>query len=636
MLSVLNKIYSPSFSWKQKLKIVIVITLLGLILVTGSGYMGLSSVSKSFLQQKAATEYDTKSITLAGKLLQLKLASQNLTTKNSDRFSTDLQALKSLAFDMQAMANNLNYQRLNSFSARLSELVGAYADGNKVILDGRSIIGFSPNEGKLKNLYTAQKKLEDISFSMIEDDVINMITGQKGYLITKSKADKQKLETGLTNLEATIIDMGWEDIEIGQSIAVYRNAYDKIKNLIDKESTIASELQPVLTELNDIVQQQQKFLNDTVIKQVIAQADSTQQTAMNIMLIAAIIVGIIILISLGAIARELNNQLKLMQNFLKQVAEGNFSKRLETNDNKNDEFTQLKKASNLMVHDISNMIAQVLDGNDSLLEIRKHLRNSVKQLAGTSEEVDQKTQQSTDATRQISVAVTNVAERSVHVSETVKSASDNTITGNIVINDCVSSMGHIAELISEANQEVVELGLASEKMVGIIDVINGLADQTNLLALNAAIESARAGEAGRGFSVVADEVRALAQKTVNATRSIDNIIQDFTNQSKKIAELMNQGITLTSSGEENANNAKGSFDAIQSSIKEIATEMDQVVVAVEEISYNTNDIATQVGDICEQGETTKKIRQELEGYSHELSGQTKKIGRITQGFKLAD
>jgi methyl-accepting chemotaxis protein len=636
MLSVLNKIYSPSFSWKQKLKIVIVITLLGLILVTGSGYMGLSSVSKSFLQQKAATEYDTKSITLAGKLLQLKLASQNLTTKNSDRFSTDLQALKSLAFDMQAMANNLNYQRLNSFSARLSELVGAYADGNKVILDGRSIIGFSPNEGKLKNLYNAQKKLEDISFSMIEDDVINMITGQKGYLITKSKADKQKLETGLTNLEATIIDMGWEDIEIGQSIAVYRNAYDKIKNLIDKESTIASELQPVLTELNDIVQQQQKFLNDTVIKQVIAQADSTQQTAMNIMLIAAIIVGIIILISLGAIARELNNQLKLMQNFLKQVAEGNFSKRLETNDNKNDEFTQLKKASNLMVHDISNMIAQVLDGNDSLLEIRKHLRNSVKQLAGTSEEVDQKTQQSTDATRQISVAVTNVAERSVHVSETVKSASDNTITGNIVINDCVSSMGHIAELISEANQEVVELGLASEKMVGIIDVINGLADQTNLLALNAAIESARAGEAGRGFSVVADEVRALAQKTVNATRSIDNIIQDFTNQSKKIAELMNQGITLTSSGEENANNAKGSFDAIQSSIKEIATEMDQVVVAVEEISYNTNDIATQVGDICEQGETTKKIRQELEGYSHELSGQTKKIGRITQGFKLAD
>jgi len=598
--------------------------------------MGLNSVNKSFLKQKAATEYDTHSIILAGKLLQLKLASQSLTVKNSDNFSNDLQTLKNLVFDMQSMAKKLNYQRLNTFSERLSELVAAYVNGNKALLDGRSIIGFSPNEGKLKNLYSAQQGLEGVSFSMIEDDVVGMITGQKGYLITKSKIDKQKLEKGLTNLEAAIIDMGWEDIEIGKYVALYRNAYDEIKDLIDKEATITAELQPVLIELNDIVQQQQKFLNDEVITQVVAQADSAQQTAMNIMLIAAVIVGIIIFISLGAIARELNSQLKAMQIFLKKVAEGDFSKRLETNTNKNDEFTQLKIASNLMVHDVSDVIAQVLDGNRSLLEIRHHLEHSVEQLAGTSEEVDQKTQQSTDATQQISVALTDVAQRSVHVSETVQSAYDNTKIGDTVINDCVTSMTHITDLINKTNHEVTDLGQASEKMVNIIDVINGLADQTNLLALNAAIESARAGEAGRGFSVVADEVRALAQKTVNATSNIDCIIKDFTNQSQKIATLMSQGIQLTSSGEENANNAKDSFNAIQGSIKEIAAEMDQVVVAVEKISDNTTDIATQVSDICEQGETTKKIRLKLEANSHDLSEQTQNIGEITQRFKLAD
>jgi methyl-accepting chemotaxis protein len=635
MLSVLNSIFTLSFSWKQKLTIVIVITLLGLTLVTGSGYTGLNSVSKSFVQQKEATKYGTNSIILALKLLQLQLASQNLTVNNSDSFSNDLQSLQSLVLEMESMAKKSNYQRLSSFSTRLSELVGTYVDGNKSILDGRSIIGFSPNEGKLKTLYAAQKQLEDISFSMIEDNVIDMITGQKGYLITKSKADKQKLETGLTKLEAAVIDMDWEEIDIGQSVAAYRNAYDAIKDLIDKESTITAKLQPVLVELNDIVRQQQ-FLNDKVITQVVAQAGSVQQTAINIMLGAAIIVGIIIFISLGAIARELNSQLKAMQSFLKQVAEGDFSRRLKTNNNENDEFTQLKKASNLMVRDISDVISQVLDGNSSLLEIRKHLELSVKQLAISSEEVDQKTQQSTDATRQISVAVTDVAERSVHVSEKVQLASDNTKKGNIVINDCVTSMAQITELISETNQEVAELGQASEKMAEIISVINNLTDQTNLLALNAAIESARAGEAGRGFSVVADEVRALAQKTVNATSNIDCIIKDFTNQSQKIAKLMSQGIKLTSSGEENANNAKDSFDAIQGSIKEIAAEMDQVVVAVEEISYNTSDIATQVGDICEQGETTKKIRQKLEGYSHDLSEQTQNISEITQRFQLAD
>ncbi|MFT7387426.1 MAG: methyl-accepting chemotaxis protein [Candidatus Endobugula sp.] len=636
MLSVLKKLPIPSLSWKQKLTIVIAVTLLGLILVTGSGFMGLSSVSKSFVQQKAASEYDTKSIILAGKLLQLKLAAQDLTAENSAEFAADLEALSTLVLNMQAMSKGLNYQELSAFSERLSRLVNAYVSGNKTILEGRSIIGFTPNEGKLKGLYAAQKQLEEISFSIIDDDVVGMIAGQKGYLITKSPTDKARLEKGLANLEAIVIDMKWESIVIGQSVNKYRIAYDEIKGLIDKESTVAAELQPVLIELNDIVQQQKKFLDDTVITQVIAQAERAQQAATNIMLIAAIIVGVIIFISLGAIARELNIQLKSMHAFLEQVAEGNFSKRLETNNNEKDEFTQLKKASNLMVHDISDVISKVLDGNNTLLEIRKHLEYAVEQLAESSEEVEQKTKQSTEATQQISIAVNDVAERSVHVSETAQSASESTKTGGKVINDCVSSMSHIAELISETNHEVEELEQASTKMLGIIDVINGLADQTNLLALNAAIESARAGEAGRGFSVVADEVRALAQKTVSATSSIGDIIKNFNNQAKKMAKLMNQGIKLASSGEENANNAKGSFDAIEESIQKVAAEMDQVVIAVEEISYNTNDIASQVGDICEQGESTKKIRLRLEGYSHDLSNQTQKIAEVTQRFKLAE
>jgi hypothetical protein len=156
--------------------------------------MGLNSVSNSFVQQKAATEYDTNSIILAGKLLQLKLAAQDLTAENSAEFAADLEALSTLVLNMQSMSKGLNYQDLTAFSERLSRLVSAYVSGNKAILEGRSIIGFTPNEGKLKGLYAAQKQLEEISFSMIEDDVVSMITGQKGYLLTKSSTDKTKLE----------------------------------------------------------------------------------------------------------------------------------------------------------------------------------------------------------------------------------------------------------------------------------------------------------------------------------------------------------------------------------------------------------------------------------------------------------
>ena len=171
-------------------------------------------------------------------------------------------------------------------------------------------------------------------------------------------------------------------------------------------------------------------------------------------------------------------------------------------------------------------------------------------------------------------------------------------------------------------------------MLGIIDVINGLADQTNLLALNAAIESARAGEAGRGFSVVADEVRALAQKTVNATSSIGDIIKSFNDQSKRMGDLMEEGIKLASYGQENANNAMASIESIEESIQKVTAEMDQVVVAVEEISYNTNDIASQVETICDQSERTKETRLVMEGHTQKISSQAEALGQLTSRFKL--
>jgi methyl-accepting chemotaxis protein len=414
--------------------------------------------------------------------------------------------------------------------------------------------------------------MEKASFSMVEDDVITMITGQKGYLITKSEDDRRTLEKGLSNLEAMVSEMGWQDIKIGELTLAYRAAYDDIQDLFSAESAIEAQLQPVFNELKDIVAQQKVILDEDIIVQVTAKADDAQQTATNIMLVAALIVALVILTSLGTIARELNVQLKYMHKFLKKVAEGDFSGRLKTNSNQKDEFTQLKTAANLMVHDISRVIAEVVDGNNTVLNIRRHLEKAVAELAVTSVQVETKTQQSTAATHQISNAVDDVAQRSVGVSETIQSASKSTQTGGKVINECVDSMTQIVSLINETHTEVEDLTQSSTKMLGIIDVINGLADQTNLLALNAAIESARAGEAGRGFSVVADEVRALAQKTVSATTSIGDIIESFNMQSKKMGALMKQGINLTSAGQEHANNARSSFDSIDSSIQKVVGE----------------------------------------------------------------
>ncbi len=627
--------FSLHFSWKQKLSIVIAITLLGLLVVSGSAFMGLNSVNDSFQEQNAAVNYKKDALSLTNSLLKLESSVATLEKDNKALFLENLESLDQLSLSLQTDAANLDNKELVNYADRLHELVAAYVSQRKEWLNNRTELGFKPSEGKLGALFNALTAIEKISFSMIEEPIGKLVSGQRKYMITKDPENEGKMEDALSSLEKTAVQLNWEDNVVGKKIREYRKAFEAARKLAAKETSINKVLAPSTEELSALVEDLNDFLEKTVIQHVAKKADSTRKTVITIISILSVVVAIIIFISLGAIARQLNIELKNMRSFLKSVAEGNFSEQLAINNNEKDEFTQLRTASNHMVEDISGVISQVVDGNNTLLDIRQQLEKAVEQLGITSAEVEQKTQQSTVATQQISIAVNDVAKRSIDVSETAKSASDATKTGGKVVNDCVESMVNIVKLIENTHQEVTNLAQSSSQMLGIIDVINGLADQTNLLALNAAIESARAGEAGRGFSVVADEVRALAQKTVSATSSIGDIIKNFNDQSKRMGSLMEEGIKLASSGQENANNAMASFESIEGHIQKVAAEMDQVVVAVEEISYNTNDIATQVEHICEQSESTKQTRHTLEEHTHHLSSQAEAIGQLTSRFKLS-
>ncbi|MEO0442349.1 MAG: methyl-accepting chemotaxis protein [Pseudomonadota bacterium] len=629
------KISIVKLSWKQKLTTVVVLTLIGLAVVAIFAFIGLYTVNNSALKQQVAATYKQATLSFKHDLLALELSSLGINADNIDGFSAEITALVDKAQTMEEEAQALGYSELISSAQRIIELAKSYQNARQRWRENRESLGFAENQGVLKRIFSASNTLAEQSFSMIEADVSALITGQKSYLITKSANDEAKTEAALSNLETTVIDMDWQDIDIGKAVASYREAFSEARQLVNLERDIINEMQPLLKALNATSLELNQHLDDIVIQRVLAQAKQAKSKATRVIAIAATLVALIILISLGMTARQLSSQISQMQALMKRVAEGDFSTQLSINHNEKDEFTQLRSTSNQMIGDISAVISQVVDGNLSLQHIRDQLEDAVDKLHDSSVEVEQKTQQSTMATQQISIAVNDVAKRSVQVSETAQSASQSTKEGGKVVNDCVQSMVNIVDMIQNTNAEVSKLNQSSSEMLGIIDVINGLADQTNLLALNAAIESARAGEAGRGFSVVADEVRALAQKTVGATSSISEIIKNFNDQTKRMGELMEKGIVLASSGQDNANNAMSSFENIEASTQRVAAEMDQVVVAVEEISYNTNDIAAQIADICTQSENVKITREVLEGHTQELSSQAVRLAQSTSRFTLA-
>jgi methyl-accepting chemotaxis protein len=628
-------LFSFHLSWKQKLTIVIAITLIGLVLVSGSAYMGFQKVDNSVNKQIATAEYKQLSLTFANSLLKLESSESELTTEKTDTFKQNISELLGKVKVLKQKAGGLGYAEMVTAADKLASVADSYFTVLGEWLNNQQALGFTLKDGQKSLLVASGLELKRLSFTMTKEQIDVALAAQSGYLNTLNLEDEAHIDQALGNLLALVKNMEWEENLMGKSIIAYSKEFNATKSLVNNERQLQEKMKPIFVELNQLITKQNSYLDDVVSAQVLADANQARTSAVKVMLISSASVGLMIFISLGRIASQLNVQLKQMQEFLKGVAEGDFTQQLALNDNEKDEFTQLRDASNHMTQDISSVISRVVKGNEALRKSRNQLEQIVKELASSSDEVERKAHSSREATHQISLAVNDVAKRSVEVRETSQVATNSTKSGGKVISDSVESMVNISELINETHSEVSHLSESSTKMLGIVDVINGLADQTNLLALNAAIESARAGEAGRGFSVVADEVRALAQKTVGATSGISSIIKTLNNQSKRMTQLMDKGIDLASAGQDNANNAMAAIETIESAIQKVTAEMDQVVVAVEEISYNTGDIAKQVEQISDESENNKRTRLSLEEHTQHVSTQVEELEALTSRFKLS-
>jgi methyl-accepting chemotaxis protein len=626
--------FSFSLSWKHKLTIIILVTLVGLAVVAGSAFIGFEQVNKSVTQQIDTAEYKQLSLTFSNNLLALESSTRKLTSQNSAQYTLKLDQMRDDVATLATKAKLLGFPEMTKSTAELSEISERYFALANQWLTNAAKLGFTLKEGQQEQLLIATEALKLESFPMTKTDINVIVGAQSGYLNMLSVDDEQVIEESLAKLMTLVTQMNWETKARGISIIGYATQFKSTQELINNQRVLNQAIEPVFIELNSVIEKQNQFLDDVVAVKVLNQANQARSSAIQVMLLASVVVGLIILISLARISRQLNIELRDIQNFLKTLSDGNFSKTLSHNDNTRDEFTQLRKACNRMTNDIAAVISKVVSGNQSLSLTKGELENVVHELATSSNLIESQTHSSSEATQQISLAVNDVAKRSADVRATSQRATELTQSGSKVINQSVDSMISISELITETHSEAARLSESNSKMQGIVNIINSLAEQTNLLALNAAIESARAGEAGRGFAVVADEVRALAKKTVGATSGISDIIHTLSSQSSKMTELMDRGLTLAKSGQDNASNAINAITTIESAIESVNSEMDQVVVAVEEISYNTNDIATQINQISDQTNANKQTRESLEKHSVHIAQQVIELEKITNRFTV--
>jgi methyl-accepting chemotaxis protein len=195
-------------------------------------------------------------------------------------------------------------------------------------------------------------------------------------------------------------------------------------------------------------------------------------------------------------------------------------------------------------------------------------------------------------------------------------------------------MTRISDRVKDSAEVIKSLGTRSDQIGQIVGLINDVADQTNLLALNAAIEAARAGEHGRGFAVVADEVRKLAERTSHATKEISNTIYAMQSETKKAVSSMEEGVNEVGTGTSEAAKSGAALQDILRQINKVTGEINQIAVASEQETATTNEIASSIQQISEVMQETARSIQENTNASSQLANLAGSLQTMVRQFKL--
>jgi methyl-accepting chemotaxis protein len=283
-----------------------------------------------------------------------------------------------------------------------------------------------------------------------------------------------------------------------------------------------------------------------------------------------------------------------------------------------DEIGQMAGAFNAMIDKFHDIIKSIHASTEHLASSSEELSASSVQIAEGTRQQSSRASQVSTAAQEMSATLTEVVKSVSGASDAARDASEVALKGGDTVSSTVDSMNGISETAKESSVIITALGAKSEEIGNIINVIDDIADQTNLLALNAAIEAARAGEQGRGFAVVADEVRKLAEKTMTATKEIGGMIQAMQEETRKaIASVENEvaavesGVKLASDAGESLSEIVGKVDMVTKMIEQISTASEQQSAATDQISSDIDSVATVVNETSASAEQISKASQEI-------------------------
>lgn len=383
----------------------------------------------------------------------------------------------------------------------------------------------------------------------------------------------------------------------------------------------------------------QELLNKLVSsKEAQGKLTSDNNTAMassaSRLMTILIVFGAILAVVLGLVITKLiTTPLRTAVTVAERIAQGDLT--MEIMSAGTDETGQLLDALHTMTSSLRSMISGTVSISENIASASSQLHASSEQIATGAEEVAAQAGAVATASEEMSATSNDIASNCTMAADAAQQSTASAHAGADVVQETIVGMGRIADRVSQTAKTVEALGARSEQIGDIVGTIEDIADQTNLLALNAAIEAARAGEQGRGFAVVADEVRALAERTTKATREIGEMIMAIQNETRLAVRAMEEGVNEAERGTESSRKSGQALEEILERINEVSMQVSQMATAAEQQTATTNEVTTNIHQITEVVSQTAQGAEKTAAAAALLSEEAQKLRTLVGRFRIS-
>ncbi len=349
----------------------------------------------------------------------------------------------------------------------------------------------------------------------------------------------------------------------------------------------------------------------------------------SVPLVIVSIIGFVLLLRL-----MFSRPVRAMIERVKDIAEGegDLTARIEVK--REDELGMLARYFNSFIEKIQDIISQVASSANQVASAATEIAASSEQMSQGMERQSSQVAQISSAMEEMAASVNEVARKSNDATQEASESGRVAEEGGTIVQSTVEGMQAISEAVSAGAVSVEQLGKRGEQIGAIIEVINDIADQTNLLALNAAIEAARAGEHGRGFAVVADEVRKLADRTTKATEEISESIREIQTETANAVQRMNTGTEQVNEGVQRATLAGESLEQIVQSARSVSSVIAEIAAATEEQAATSEEISRNIEGINAVTQETVQGANQAASASVELSSRAEELRALVSRFKI--